>query len=910
MKTTHLIISALLASTALTASAQRIDFNHYGRQEAEGLAIGYTAWTFGRVQSATERFATAAGDSITLTLSAVEGLAGNGIRTNYWKQGVVNFGYKLIADMCNVTTLLDPGNSNDTEEITAGSSGLQLVVSGLAAGEHTLLAYHNVTDGYTGNVAPLDVLVNGSVVAQGVTQTVRATKPSECGYSYITFTANGTDDVVIQYVTRPAADTEYAFTAAVLNALVFDEANPITTAAEPTPADQDYHVDADNGACSLMWNGADAAVRHHIYFGTAPDNLQEVAVTTDTVYEASSLTNLNTYYWRVDEEMADGTIYPSDVWSFRPRHLAFPSAGGYGRFANGGRGGKVVFVTNLSDSGEGSFRDAVTSGDGPRTVIFMVSGRIALESRLVIDHNVTVAGQTAPGMGICFSGAPIGVADDNIFRFVRVRLGSGDTADGIGMAGTNHGIVDHCTISWTIDEAFSSRNAKNLTLQRTLICEALSVAGHKNYDYGTDHGFAGSISGGIGSFHHNLLAHNSGRNWSLAGGYDGAGNFQGQLDIFNNVVYNWCRQACYNGAHEVNFVNNYYKRGPATIQNNATKIMLTADPPSSKTNMQRYYFAGNVMPGVFDESNQEKGRTPHYADEAKYDTMYYKQWLDAPFFPSHAKIETAGDAFKSVLSDVGCNLPLFDEHDKRMVRETRDGTYTYVGSVTGHYGLIDNEADCGGYEVYPELSWGDGYDTDQDGMPDWWEALTGSDKSTADNNEDPDNDGFTLLEDYLNWMGEQHAILAPLASDTINLKALFAGYTNAPAYTIDYSGSHLTTAMLDDTLLVVTSAAQEGCIETLTLRVTDGDGSTMERTMGVAVTGDASITGVRKVVANMLGDVAAYEVYTLGGVQLMRGNAAKGTTAYDLRLQGLPRGTYVLRTTDSNGTAHAMKIVK
>ena len=132
-------------------------------------------------------------------------------------------------------------------------------------------------------------------------------------------------------------------------------------------------------------------------------------------------------------------------------------------------------------------------------------------------------------------------AHDVIIRYIRVRPGdtAGVTLDGMGMASTDHSIIDHCSISWTQDEAFSSRGAKNITLQRTLISEALNVAGHKKYEKGKQHGFAASIGGDVGSFHHNLLAHCAGRNWSLAGGLDKAGRHTGRLDIRNNVVYNW-----------------------------------------------------------------------------------------------------------------------------------------------------------------------------------------------------------------------------------------------------------------------------------------------------------------------------------------------------------------------------------
>jgi len=217
-----------------------------------------------------------------------------------------------------------------------------------------------------------------------------------------------------------------------------------------------------------------------------------------------------------------------------------------------------------------------------------------LESKLVATNPyLTVAGQTAPGQGITIRKYGFGLsgAHDTIIRHVRVRPGNiaGVTLDGMGMQGGDHAIIDHASISWTLDEAFSSRSARNITLQRTLISEALNDAGHKNYKPGTQHGYAASIGGDVGSFHHNLLAHNSGRNWSLAGGLDGAGRHTGSLDLRNNVVYNWQNRATDGGAAQVNFVGNYYKPGPAT------KLMKFLNPQLEGVKAfgpQRYFVAG------------------------------------------------------------------------------------------------------------------------------------------------------------------------------------------------------------------------------------------------------------------------------------------------------------------------------
>ena len=433
------------------------------------------------------------------------------------------------------------------------------------------------------------------------------------------------------------------------------------------------------------------------------------------------------------------------------RPLAFPTAEGHGRFAAGGRGGRVLHVTNLHDSGPGSLRAAVEA-EGPRTVIFDVSGLITLESKLVIrktNSNLTIAGQTAPGQGICLRKYNFGMlgATNVIVRYIRVRPGniSGLTLDGMGMASCDHCIIDHCSISWTLDEAVSTRGARNVTLQRTLISEALNEAGHKKYPPGTQHGYAASIGGDIGSFHHNLLAHCAGRNWSLAGGLSKPKNeYAGRLDIRNNVVYNWKNRATDGGAHEVNFVNNFYQPGPATKYFFALNAQYGGFPGS-----QRYYFDGNIMVGKFGLTNQAAGRT---ATTERGGTLpsEYSPWADAPFFDSQVRTHSAPETYTNVLADVGCNFPALDDHDARVIAEVRNGTAKFKGSKTGLPGLPDSQDDVGGWPHYPEVKRAADWDTDRDGMPDGWEHRAGLDpKVAADGNADRDGDGYTNLEEYL-----------------------------------------------------------------------------------------------------------------------------------------------------------------
>lgn len=247
--------------------------------------------------------------------------------------------------------------------------------------------------------------------------------------------------------------------------------------------------------------------------------------------------------------------------------LAFPTAEGYGKYTIGGRGGKVYEVTNLNDSGEGSLRAAIEA-KGPRTVVFRVSGTIDLKSALNIRNPyITIAGQTAPGDGICIKRYPLNIsADEVIIRYIRIRLGDESTRsdDAISARYRKNIILDHISASWSIDETMSIYHCENVTIQWCMITESLSQSNHTK----GSHGFGGIWGSNYSTYHHNLLAHHSSRNprWASGGGFN---------DYRNNVLYNWGYNSSFGGEkHQVgnpkfsditvNFVNNYYKPGPAT----------------------------------------------------------------------------------------------------------------------------------------------------------------------------------------------------------------------------------------------------------------------------------------------------------------------------------------------------------
>ena len=374
-----------------------------------------------------------------------------------------------------------------------------------------------------------------------------------------------------------------------------------------------------------------------------------------------------------------------------------------------------------------------------------------------------------------------------------------------------------------------------------MISEALGIAGHRNYSAGTNHGYAATIGGDIGSFHHNLLAHCEGRNWSMGGGTDANGEYAGRLDIFNNVVYNWHERTTDGGAHEVNFVGNYYKMGADTKE----KCLFSLDIEGNLKGTQSAYISGNVRDNRDGSLTIDKeGDTYRMRIRDGRSSVDWEYFVGAPFFPSYATIETASEAYKSVLSDVGANQPMQDLTDQRVVSETLSRSYTYVGSKSGIKGEIDDEQDAGGFEDYPEELRPISYDTDYDGLPNWWEDIRGTDPRTrtrdyVETNTDMEGDGYTELERYLDFMAQPHVWMPPTTQTVIDVKKLFAGYTNHPVFSVATAGTGVT-ATLTDGLLTI-QAGDAKALATLTLTVTDADNASYERRLCVAVTDNTTV---------------------------------------------------------------------
>ena len=845
-------MTAVLSLTVMASTAQNIDFDLPGKTApGKDTEVNYISWAVPRAESDTKSF----DGGMTITITA--GGAASAVGSNWSKTDVETNGLRIIADEV-LATNLDKGNMT---QITEGSTSLILTITGMTAGMHTLKAYHNNSD--KNQTQPdIEVRVDGNVVATGVKFTSAARSNAEAGTSFITFNVTEGQPVVITYSTVPEAGKTYTNTRVMINGLEFDVA--AIGATDPMPENHDFHAGTEEGTVTFSWTAPEGVVSHKMVLGT--DSAAVAAATTyeyegtTAQYVKSGLSSMQKYWWRIDEVDGNGQVHQGQVWTFQPCQLAFPGAEGYGRYAIGGRGGMVYHVTNLSGDKDtpGSLLYGLVNIDEPRYIVFDVSGIIELDfAAQFVKPYAYIAGQTAPGKGICIKASNINIGSDVICRHIRFKRGLGiygeNTGNAMGMSGANHAIVDHCTAAWGTDETVSGRGALNISFQYSVISEALGIAGHKNYADGTNHGYAATIDGRIGSWHHNLLVNCAGRNWSMGGGMDGQNRPIGGLDLFNNVCYNWNSRTTDGNCHAVNFVNNYYKMGADTRKT----ILFTQDfeDAIAPDGIDQAYVSGNIRENRNHTlSNDKKGDT--YNATGNIPTTY-QYLLSEPLFPSHATIHTAQDAMKIVTSYAGATMPMRDEHHQRNVRETLDGTYTYVGSKSRIKGEIDTEEDITehaagkGWEVYPEEQRAADWDTDQDGMPDWWEQCIGSNASVANQNDDPNHDGWTLLEDYLEFMAHPYIMVATNGEASIDLKQHFAGFYGqngqsvTPSYTLDKQTNGLYAPRIDgSTLTVKATKPDTQSVGWLNVTVSDGE-TTFTQRFGVAITGGA--TGIQNV---------------------------------------------------------------
>lgn len=427
---------------------------------------------------------------------------------------------------------------------------------------------------------------------------------------------------------------------------------------------------------------------------------------------------------------------------------AFPGAEGAGMYTTGGRGGKVIYVTSLKDSmAKGTLRWAIKQ-KGPRTVLFKVSGLIELTEPLKInDGDLTIAGQSAPGDGICVSNFETNVSADNVIvRYMRFRLGDKEKEAEDAFSGKDHKniIIDHCSMSWSIDEVSSFYDNENFTMQWCIIAESLKNSYHNK----GEHGYGGIWGGHNATFHHNLFVNNDNRSPRFCGSrYTNQSNLE-KVDFRNNVIYNWGNNNSYAGEGGVyNIVNNYYKPGPAS---KSDKHILNPYADDGKNNQTagiygKFYIKGNVLVGNKEVThNNVKGvylntTFKKYASGVVINDILSKK----EFKMSPVKTQSAQCAYKYVLKSAGCSL-VRDTLDRRYIKETETGTFTYQGSRGSANGLVDSQDDVGGWPEYNSLP--PSMDSNNDGIPDGWLEEHYPGKNANDMNKF----GYTYLEVYLN----------------------------------------------------------------------------------------------------------------------------------------------------------------
>ncbi len=526
------------------------------------------------------------------------------------------------------------------------------------------------------------------------------------------------------------------------------------TASIVSPGDG-TKVDID---VDLVWNpGAGGIYTHDVYFGTNfndvndANNLWPVATgpndpnvykgnQTSTTFDPGVMDYDTAHYWRIDE-VKDSNVWKGQVWGFttgatRP---AFPTAEGPGMWTIGGRGGQVLKVINLDDSGAGSLRAAVQAS-GPRIVIFDVSGTITLQSTLkVTNPYITIAGQTAPGDGITLKDYEFKVegAEDVIVRYIRCRPGDNFAhpgpdppryePDSLAVTESNNVMIDHVSASWSVDETLSVTHSNDVTVQWCMISESLNDSEHHDPE---PHGYASLINQCCDkevTYHHNLYAHHKTRcprpqntNGSDPNGWT--------FDFRNNVIYSWLDSTPgYNTDTDppkislVNFIGNYYKNGN---ERTSTEIF------KQQYNLSKGYFSDNSLDGNTPPDPWSLVRFQGFTEEQIEE---YKQ--DGPFDVVAVATDGPSTAYTRVMADVGANLPARDPVDVRVIND--------IKNKTGQ--IIDDEDEVGGWPTLYSLT--TPADSDNDGMPNYWEEQY---NGSLVPNGDLDGDGYTNIEEYLN----------------------------------------------------------------------------------------------------------------------------------------------------------------
>ncbi|HQZ49639.1 MAG TPA: pectate lyase [Chitinophagaceae bacterium] len=435
--------------------------------------------------------------------------------------------------------------------------------------------------------------------------------------------------------------------------------------------------------------------------------------------------------------------------------IAFPGAEGFGKYATGGRGGKILIVSNLNDAGEGSFRKAAIA-NGKRIIVFAISGTIHLNSPLSIKGDITIAGQTAPGDGICIADYPVGLSGNNIIiRYLRFRMGDKNQNKGM-VPGSGHDdalsasrrsniIIDHCSISWSTDECFSVYGGDSTTLQWNLISEPLNYSYHfeegdKDFE---NHGYGGIWGGSHLSAHHNLFAHCVSRNPRFNGTRLGA--TKEFVDFRNNVIYNWGGNSTYGGeAGNYNMINNYYKYGPSTNKN--VKFRIVNPTKTDALDFGKFYVNGNYVDGAKDVTKNnwlgiQMGNGGTEADKKE-------AVIDNPFSTEQITEQSAVKAYEEVLKFVGASYKR-DTLDERIISDVKNRTGRFIDVQGGFPHGTAYELTMNAWPVLKSLP--AHADTDKDGMPDDWEKKNGLNPiDPSDASQNKLDKHYTNVEVYIN----------------------------------------------------------------------------------------------------------------------------------------------------------------
>ncbi|HMP84177.1 MAG TPA: hypothetical protein PKA41_15880 [Verrucomicrobiota bacterium] len=573
---------------------------------------------------------------------------------------------------------------------------------------------------------------------------------------------------------------------------------------------------------------------------------------------------------------------------------SFSGAEGWGAIATGGRGGSVVHVTNLNDSGPGSFRAALEAA-GPRTVVFDVSGIITLNTEIsVTNGNLTIAGETAPGDGVIIAGETVSMDTTNIIvRYMRFRRGTTAREDDSFGPDRTPGniIIDHVSASWGYDENISIYRNKNtagnvipthnVTIQWTISSEALNLP---SPDHPFGHAFGSTLGGKGVNYHHNLWACNTGRNPSLS--------FSHFIDFRNNVLFNWQHRSMDGAGPEahVNVINNYYKPGPATGRaNNALEtpipeLKVRIVEPEIRQGVSYggvgwWFVQGNVVEGYTNVTADnweglDEVAPGVFATGVQFEQPFPVAWARVlsphtnlnnpgpyPFtFPDprdpfdtiipplpRVATQTAQDALQSVLSGAGATLPVRDAVDLRVATMVASGIATNGPKTNG---IVNLPSDVGGYPAITVVSRAADWDTDGDGMPDHWELEHGLDPNdAADRNDDFDNDGYTNLQDYLNELGAFAAVQAIHWDGETNNR-----YAQIENWDIAFQPSRFDTAIISNAIVWVDAIGQDAgtlqLVANTTLNITNGwlkiaDSLIIESncTAAVSLTGRLNVAG-------------------------------------------------------------------